>query len=118
MGGGQEKESGAPVFGVELYRDLKEKGLLLSDFVDEQLEAIAQWKPEVAESGLALDVLFYHTTDQGTAETRTLEQVNAEYAHRQEVIEPLLKSVLRRTCSLQPEERMMKAKSSGHAIGA
>ena len=90
----KKKSPGAPVFGVELYRNLKDKGLLLSDFVDEQLEKIEEWNPEVAESGLALDVLFYHTTDQGTAETRTLEQVKAEYAHRQEVIEPLLKKCI------------------------
>ena len=90
----KKKSPGAPVFGVELYRDLKDKGLLLSDFVDEQLEKIEEWNPEVAESGLALDVLFYHTTDQGTAETRTLEQLKAEYAHRQEVIAPLLKKCI------------------------
>ena len=42
------------------------------------------------ESGLALDVLAFHTTPLGTAEERTREELRQTYAHRQDVLEPLV----------------------------
>ena len=81
-----------PAFTVALYQDLARQGLLLSDFLKEQLEALHAWNAEVVDSGLALDVLQYHTTDLATAESRGRAEIIARYAHReQDVLDVLRK---------------------------
>ena len=46
--------------------------------------------PKVVASGLALDLLAFHTTPLGTAEEHAREELRQTYAHRQEVLEPLV----------------------------
>jgi WD40 repeat protein len=76
----------APRFSIELYLRLKRSGILLDDFLAAQLEALrAAWSAEL-DSGLALDLLTFHTTSLGTAETRALSEIVARYAPRQEVL--------------------------------
>jgi len=79
----------APRFSEELYARLNQDGVLLSDFLDQQLAALQAGaaaaggsRADVALSGLALDVLVYHTTGYGSAEQRSAEDVQAEYSHR------------------------------------
>jgi tetratricopeptide (TPR) repeat protein len=76
---------GAPRFTVELYRRLKRGGILLDDFLGEQLESLREWRPELVDSGLVLDLLGHHTTALGTAETRTTAEVAARYGGRPEI---------------------------------
>src|SRR6185436_5065445 len=84
------KESpGAPRFTVELYQRLKRKGILLDDFLEEQLSGLKDWRRELVESGLALDLLAHHTTPLGTAETRQATEVVERYGGRGEVVELL-----------------------------
>src|SRR5262249_23758180 len=45
------------------------------------------WRPEVVDSGLVLDLLFFHTTDLGTAESRSAAEVAERYGTRPEVPE-------------------------------
>ncbi len=87
----EARSEARPSFTVALYLELAEKGLLLSDFVDEQLDALHDWKPYVVDSGLALDVLAYHTTPLGTAETRARTEVIAQYGHHEDVTDLLRK---------------------------
>ena len=84
-----EESPGAPKFTVDLYRRLKREGILLDDFLGEQLESLRQWRPELAESGLVLDLLAYHTTALGTAETRDAAEIVARYGGRPEIAELL-----------------------------
>ena len=77
-----DEDAEAPRFTVDAYQSLRREGLLLDDFLDEQLEAIRVWKPEIVDSGLALDLLAFHTTSLGTAERRTHGELDAAYAHR------------------------------------
>ena len=79
-----------PHFDHELYNRLKKQGILLQDFLNEQLEGLHQWQPEVVELGLALDVLAFHTTSLGAAEQRTSEELAQEYRHRQDVLPALV----------------------------
>ena len=79
----------APRFSEELYARLNKDGVLLTDFFDQQLAALQDSaaaaggsRADVAASGLALDVLVYHTTAFGSAEQRTAEELKAEYRHR------------------------------------
>ena len=79
----------APRLTVELYRRLKREGILLDDFLGEQLESLRQWRPDLAASGLVLDLLAHHTTALGTAETRKTADVVARYGGRPEISELL-----------------------------
>ncbi|HEX9941447.1 MAG TPA: CHAT domain-containing protein, partial [Thermoanaerobaculia bacterium] len=84
------KESpGSPRFTVELYQRLKRGGILLDDFLGEQLDGLRQWRPELVDSGLTLDLLGHHTTALGTAETRQTAEIVTRYEGRQEVVELL-----------------------------
>jgi hypothetical protein len=80
----QENPS-APRFTVDLYRRLKRGGILLDDFLGEQLASLRQARPEAADSGLALDLLHHHTTALGTAETRAVTDLAARYGDRPEI---------------------------------
>ena len=79
-----------PRFDRVLYESLKAEGYLLKDVLDECLKAIGGWNPTVERSGLALDVLVYHTTDLGTASQHTRAELSARYAHQADVLEPLI----------------------------
>jgi len=80
----------APKFTIDRYLDLKREGLLLDDFLEKELAGLRKWNPEVVDSGLALDVLAFHTTALGTAERRTRAELDATYSHRADVMEGLL----------------------------
>jgi WD40 repeat protein len=71
-----------PRFDPELYGDLKRRGILLGDFLDQQLEQLSLTHPTESSSGLALDVLAYHTTALGTAEQRGADELKLEYGNR------------------------------------
>lgn len=73
-----------------LYDRLYDQGILLQDVLSNGLKALECWNADVVESGLALDVLAYHATDQATAETRSLADLAARYAHRADVLDDLL----------------------------
>ena len=77
---------GPPHFTIELYRELKQKGILLDDFLAQQLAELAAWRRETVESGLAIDLLAHHTTPLGTAESRQAEEVVARYGGRADVV--------------------------------
>ena len=81
-----KESSDAPRVTVGLYQRLKRDGILLDDFVSEQLESLRQWRPELVGSGLVLDLLAYHATPLGAAERKTSE-VGARYGGRSEITE-------------------------------
>jgi hypothetical protein len=74
-------------FTLELYEGMKRRGLLLDDFLEEQLRALRGWRPESLDSGLVLDLLFFHTTPLGTSESRSAAEVAERYGHRPEIPE-------------------------------
>lgn len=71
-----------PHFSLELYLELKQQGLLLRDFLERQLDTLAAEDPNPVQSGLALDLLAYHTTPGVSAGERTREQLLRDYRHR------------------------------------
>ena len=86
------QRAGGPggTFTRALYDRLYDEGILLQDVLDNGLKALKDWNSDAVESGLALDVLAYHTTDQATAETRSLADLKARYGHRADVLDGLL----------------------------
>jgi len=79
-----------PRFDRALYESLKSEGYLLKDVLDAGLKAIGRWNPVVGKSGLALDVLAYHTTELGTAAQRTRAELEQRYAHHADALDGLL----------------------------
>ncbi|HMQ46123.1 MAG TPA: AAA family ATPase [Saprospiraceae bacterium] len=84
----------APRFSVEDYRQLQEKGILLNDFFKQQMEKIAAWEEKTGHravsSGLALDILNYHTTRLSTAESRDMNQLRMLYQHQEALLDGLI----------------------------
>ena len=84
----------APEETLEDYEALKKEGLLLGDFLDQQLEALRAIHAEWVDSALALDVLAFHTTPLLTARQCGREQLLATYQHhRAEELEELMQAM-------------------------
>ena len=79
-----------PTFNQKLYHTLKGQGILLNDFLNEQLNALQVWKQDVVARGLALDLLVFHTTPLGTAQRRSLQELDTAYAHQQDELHELI----------------------------
>ena len=77
-------------FTISNYVELKKEGILMDDFFEQQMEKLRVWNPDIETSGLALDVLNFHTTRLGTAGSQNLEEIRARYQHRQDVLENLI----------------------------
>jgi hypothetical protein len=78
-------------FTDAVYDVLKEKGFLLDDVLSEGLKTLSAWQADVVDSGFALDLLKYHTTPLGTAETRSRSDLRRRYGHRADVLEECLR---------------------------
>jgi WD40 repeat protein len=83
-------------FRTEQYRTLKKEGLLMEDFFKQQMEELKNWETDVVDSGLALDVLKFHTTGLGTARTRDIEEIRQAYSHTRDKIDDLVKQLKQR----------------------
>ncbi len=79
-----------PQFSHELYQDLKRKGILLRDFLDQQMETFRQLHPRAVDSGLLLDLIALHTTPLGTADQLPIDHLRQQYAHLEEALPDLL----------------------------
>lgn len=77
-------------FSIDNYQALKKEGILMDDFFYQQMEKLQEWSPQLVESGLALDVLNYHTSRLGSATVQTLDDIRARYQHREEAIQKLV----------------------------
>ncbi len=90
----QQEEQDKRTFRADDYQQLKKDGILLDDFFHQQMAEIRAWEEEIQQqvesSGLALDLLHYHTTALGTAESRSLEALRTHYQHQSDVIQQLL----------------------------
>lgn len=72
------------IWDEDLYLDEKKSGLLLEDYLNQQLRLMTEnkkWGKEATESGLFLDILYQHTTPQGTAKSLTEIEYNSLYSH-------------------------------------
>lgn len=89
-----------PVFDLELYKKLWQKGELIERHLQQQIEEIGQiepWGNEAKESGLILDILYAHTTGLGTAGELTQATYETRYSHipyRQDLMNELKKRFL------------------------
>lgn len=88
------RDQSAPRFSEEQYAALRSQGLLLGDFLQQQLQHIRQREPELVDSGFALDVLAYHTTPRLGAEQRSKIELETTYASRAQDLRKLVELCL------------------------
>ena len=70
-------------FSLKAYRDLRARGVLLEEYLLNQIASMAT-KPTLSESfssGLAWDFLYFFTTDVGSARSRAGEEISRAYGH-------------------------------------
>jgi len=79
-----------PQFSQALYQDLKRDGILLRDFLNQQIAAFRERYPEAVDSGMLLDIVAMHTTALGTAGQCSMEELQHQYAHLGAVLSDLL----------------------------
>lgn len=70
-----------PQFTKKLYDSLRVKGYLLSDFLDQQIAEVRKWRSDVVDSGLLIDILYHHTTPEGTKKEHSFEELKHTYNH-------------------------------------
>lgn len=80
----------APSFDDGLYLQLKREGVLLDDFVDQQLRALQSWRPDLSRAGLFLDFLAQHTTEIGTTRPRAMPDLAQQYPHHAALLPELI----------------------------
>ncbi|MEQ9501231.1 MAG: serine protease [Deltaproteobacteria bacterium] len=78
-----------PHMRVADYRTLVRGGSNLEAFVDRQLASLPPAVRAAGDDGLILDVLEFHTTDLGTAETRTEDEIAARYDGAEALVDGL-----------------------------
>lgn len=88
--GAYEENPAAPRFSVALYQHIRKEGLAMGEFFAKQMSHLQQWRPDVVDSGLAMDVLHLHTTELGTSGVRGADELKTTYAHRPEILNDLL----------------------------
>ncbi|MCL4708150.1 AAA family ATPase [bacterium] len=80
----------APHFAAAQYQQIKKDGIAMGEFFEQQMKELRHWQQEIVDSGLALDLLYFHTSRQGAADSSTLEALRRTYEHRQETIKALV----------------------------
>jgi WD40 repeat protein len=70
-----------PRFDAKLYADLKNGSYGLHKFLSQQLDNLKETHKAEVRSGLALDILRFHTTGRGTSEAQTREDLEKKYSH-------------------------------------
>lgn len=79
-----------PQFSQDLYQQLKRHGILLRDFLNQQIAAFRQRIPEAVDSGLLLDIVALHTTPLGTSDQRSIDELRRQYSHLDSALPAIL----------------------------
>ncbi len=76
-------------FTVANYQRLRKEGILLDDFFDQQVGKLREKYAELEETGLVLDILHFHTTNLGTAETHSLDEMRERYGENEQRLDQI-----------------------------
>jgi hypothetical protein len=79
-----------PAFTQDLYQQLKREGILLRDFLNQQIAPFRKRHPEAVDSVLLLDIVALHTTPLGTADQQTIGQLREQYSRLSTILPDLL----------------------------
>ncbi|MFQ5629522.1 MAG: AAA family ATPase, partial [bacterium] len=86
----KQESTDVPCFTIEQYQKLKKQGIAMGEFFEQQMQQLRRWQKEVVDSGLALDMLHFHTTALSTSGTRSLKELRETYQHRQDILDNLV----------------------------
>lgn len=92
-----------PVIGLQHYLASSKEGNLLGHFVEEQLATVSD--QEWVESGLALDVLAFHTSELMLAQERNADELLQNYGTRADPLVEELQRVFLLTGTSQDNQR-------------
>lgn len=81
----------APVFTLGEYQEQIISGGIMDEFLTRQLALLKDWKKEPIESGLALDLLYLHTSALGKSSLLDTEARAETYGDRQELVNSLVR---------------------------
>ncbi|MBK6622113.1 MAG: CHAT domain-containing protein [Saprospirales bacterium] len=70
-----------PAFTIDAFNEVESQGKEMEEYFETQMKKIQEWKSEVVESGLALDILAFHITDLGTSKRCAIEDIRRRYRH-------------------------------------
>ena len=101
----RKKDTARPFFSKTLYQEMQEQGILLKDVLDRQIESIKQANRADVESGLALDLLNFHTTSLSTSAVRDRGELLETYGQ----IEPRSLIALLQLC----QQRLLLVHAKG-----
>ena len=87
---GTSTDEGGVSFTHNLYQELRRQGLLLSDFVNQQLRVLADRLPEASASGLVLDFLDFHITPTVTSKRCSESELRQAYRHQLDTVTLLM----------------------------
>ena len=104
-----QRNQSKPVFDQQHYRQLQRDGILLEDFLNEQIDKLRKWRSDVVDSGLVLDLLSFHTTPLGTAAMKSSSELPVAYSHREEILEDLIQQCKRLYLLVDPSENSRTA---------
>jgi CHAT domain len=79
-----------PVFDRDLFIAAQKDGYGLDRYLARGLSALEKWRAEVVTSGLALDLLQYHTKPLGTADQHTPAELRDQYKDHRDVLDSLV----------------------------
>lgn len=108
------------IWGEDLYLDEKREGLLLEDYLNMQLQDIAEkesWGKEAKETGLLLDILYRHTSSRGVAKAITRDKFDKLYSHigyRFELLESLKNHYLLIEPQTEKNQKTIKSTRLSH----
>jgi hypothetical protein len=74
-----------PKFTHKLYKELKDEGLAMDEFLNNQLYQLKAKLPEVYSNGFALDMLSFYCTPNNTAAARTEQQLMEHYPDARDI---------------------------------
>ncbi len=81
----------APVFTLRSYQQSTISGEIMDGFLTKQLDQLKGWKNEPVESGLALDLLYLHTSALGKSILLETYKRNRIYNDRQDLVRSLVR---------------------------
>lgn len=83
------EKDGTFAFTVANYQRLRKEGILLDDFFDQQVGKLREKYTELEQTGLVLDILHFHTTHLGTAETHSLDEMRLRYGEKEDRLDQI-----------------------------
>lgn len=97
-----------PTFNLDLYDEIRKQGLGLQAVLDQQLTTLHKQQTASVDSGLALDLLAFHTTPQGYAAEHSQDELCQVYSHQQAALEPLVRGCKELYLLVDPKENQPK----------